>query len=118
MANEAGSEPEPEFEDALRKLERTVDELERGDVGLAQALAKYEEGVRLLAVCQGVLEKAERSVALLTGVDAAGEPVTVEFDASATATESPAPPAAKARKPRATPKPPPDPDDTDGLIPF
>jgi exodeoxyribonuclease VII small subunit len=79
-------DPALDFEEALRRLEAVVENLERGDAGLAQALTTYEEGVRLLAACQGSLERAERSVALLTGVDASGAPVTSPFDASATVT--------------------------------
>ena len=113
----AGSEPELDFEDALRRLEDVVDTLERGEPGLSEALAKYEEGVRLLARCQGLLDRAERSVALLSGVDEAGEPVTAPFDASATATVDPpsvpTPTAKKSRK-RASASPPPD----DESIPF
>jgi exodeoxyribonuclease VII small subunit len=78
-------DPEPSFEDALGRLERIVDELERGAPGLSEALAKYEQGVRLLARCQAELDRAERSVALLTGVDAEGRPLTAPFDAAATA---------------------------------
>ena len=51
---------------------------------MTSALAKYEAGVRLLTQCYGLLEHAERSVALLTGVNGLGEPSTSPFDASAT----------------------------------
>ena len=115
--------PEPDFESALRTLETVVDNLERGDSGLAEALAKYEQGVRLLALCHGTLDKAERSVALLTGVDGEGNLTTTPFDDAATvATPSePAPTAVKSnpaptsrRKRRVEPAD----DDQDGLIPF
>jgi exodeoxyribonuclease VII small subunit len=82
-------DPEPSFETDLRSLERIVDDLERGEADLAEALAKYEQGVRLLARCQGVLDQAERSVALLRGVDADGNPVVAAFDATATAPTEP-----------------------------
>ena len=72
------------FEDAVEELERIVEELERGRPDLGTALARYERGVKLLGHCQGLLDVAERSVALLTGVDEEGRPVTVLFDASAT----------------------------------
>lgn len=94
------TEPEasPDFEEALRRLEKLVDELERGDPALSKALAYYEEGVRLLAECQTVLERAERSVSLLTGVDPSGAPLTTPFDASASSSETPPPPPSKTRK--------------------
>jgi exodeoxyribonuclease VII small subunit len=89
MTNGTDHEPEPEptedFEAALRRLEQIVDDLERGEPDLSAALARYEQGVRLLARCHAVLDRAERSVALLTGVDAAGNPVTAPFDPGAAA---------------------------------
>jgi exodeoxyribonuclease VII small subunit len=77
-------ETEPRFETALEQLEGIVESLERGEPDLSVALAKYETGVRLLNHCYGLLERAERSVALLTGVDAQGNPITAAFDATAT----------------------------------
>jgi exodeoxyribonuclease VII small subunit len=75
------------FEDAVKELERIVEELERGRPDLGTALARHERGVKLLGHCQGLLDVAERSVALLTGVDEAGRPITAPFDASATSTD-------------------------------
>ena len=72
------------FEPTLRGLERTVEELEEGDLGLDEALAKYEQGVRMLARLHGLLDGAERRIALVTGLDEAGRPLTVPFDATAT----------------------------------
>ncbi len=75
------------FEAAVDELERIVEELERGRPDLGTALARYERGVKLLGHCQGLLDSAERSVALLTGVDEDGRPITAPFDASATTGE-------------------------------
>src|SRR5262245_13124631 len=77
-------EPELSFEEALTQLERIVESLERGEPELSAALSKYESGVKLLRHCYNVLERAQNSVALLTGVDEQGNPVTVPFDAAAT----------------------------------
>jgi len=77
-------DPEPSFEQALAQLERIVANLERGEPELTTALAKYEKGVRLLTLCHRLLDQAEQSVALLTGVDDQGNPLTVPFDATAT----------------------------------
>jgi exodeoxyribonuclease VII small subunit len=74
-----------EFEAALDELERIVDDLEAGEPALADALAKYERGVRLLAHCHGLLDGAERTIALLSGVDEDGQPLATPFDATATA---------------------------------
>ncbi len=85
MSKRKDVEPEVTFEVALRKLEQVVSDLERGDAGLSEALTKYEEGVRLLGQCQGILDRAERSVSLLIGVDPSGQADTVPFGDEATA---------------------------------
>jgi exodeoxyribonuclease VII small subunit len=81
-------EPEIRFEAALDQLEQIVDALQRGEPELSSALAKYEQGVALLGRCYGLLERAERSVTILTGVDGDGEAVTIPFDAAATLVET------------------------------
>ncbi len=44
----------------------------------------YEEGVKLLRQSYDLLQRAERKIELLSGVDAEGNPVTQPFDDSAT----------------------------------
>jgi exodeoxyribonuclease VII small subunit len=79
------STSELSFETALDQLGQIVGELEQGEPELAAALAKYEQAVRLLAHCHGLIDGAERTVALLTGVDDQGQPLTTPFDASSSA---------------------------------
>ena len=50
------------FEAALAKLETIVDSMESGEVPLAELLAKYEEGSKLLKVCEGRLKEAELKI--------------------------------------------------------
>jgi exodeoxyribonuclease VII small subunit len=50
------------FETALSKLEAIVDSMEQGEVPLAELLAKYEEGSRLLKVCESRLKEAELKI--------------------------------------------------------
>jgi exodeoxyribonuclease VII small subunit len=58
------------FEDHLEVLERIVDELESGELELEGALERYQEGVKRLKSCYGLLQKAERKVkALVRGED-------------------------------------------------
>jgi exodeoxyribonuclease VII small subunit len=64
------------FEDALTQLEQTVHELEEGELALNEALDRYEKGVRLLRQCHAMLQKAERRIELLSGVDVNGNPLT------------------------------------------
>jgi exodeoxyribonuclease VII small subunit len=68
------------FEDALAELEAIVADLEGGELSLADALARYELGVKHLSTCQRLLERAERRIELLSGVDAHGNPITRPFD--------------------------------------
>ena len=55
----------PKFEDCLQRLEKIVDELERGSVPLEQALKLFEEGMQLSASCRKELEEAEGKVEIL-----------------------------------------------------
>ena len=68
------------FEESLEELEKIVAELESGKLGLSDALARYEEGVKHLKGCQRLLEMAERKIELLSGVDADGNPITERFE--------------------------------------
>jgi len=52
----------PSFETALARLEVIVDAMEQGDVPLADLLAKYEEGTKLLKVCETRLKDAELKI--------------------------------------------------------
>ena len=50
------------FETALTKLEAIVEAMESGDVPLAELLAKFEEGNKLLKVCETRLKDAELKI--------------------------------------------------------
>ena len=54
--------------------------LEAGQLGLSESLECYEAGVKQLKQCYRALETTERKIALLTGVDADGRPITEAFD--------------------------------------
>ena len=60
------------FEDALKKLEGVVDAMEADDLPLETLLAKYEEGARLVKLCQERLAEAEVKIQQLEKT-AAGE---------------------------------------------
>lgn len=79
MANDSPCD-ELSFEEALAQLEQIVRKLEEGQLGLTESLSEYEAGVRHLQQCYTALEKAERKIELLSGVDAAGNPITKPFD--------------------------------------
>ena len=54
------------FEEALRQLEEIVTQLESGDLALEEAMALFEEGQRLTALCNARLESAALQVEQLT----------------------------------------------------
>jgi exodeoxyribonuclease VII small subunit len=53
------------FEDALSRLEALVESMESGEVPLADLLAKFEEGNKLLKVCESRLKEAELKIEVL-----------------------------------------------------
>jgi exodeoxyribonuclease VII small subunit len=116
------SSPDHSFETALDQLTRIVADLEQGAPELATALAKYEQAIRLLAHCHSLIDRAEQTVALLTGVDDQGQPLTTAFDATATAPTAPAerepaaPAARKVSPDNANPSR--SPDNVDREVPF
>ncbi|MFA5362786.1 MAG: exodeoxyribonuclease VII small subunit [Candidatus Omnitrophota bacterium] len=57
---------EIKFEDALKKLEKIIEELEQGDMSLDEALKKYQEGLELSRVCSQRLENAKKKIDVLT----------------------------------------------------
>ena len=56
---------EIKFEDALKKLEKIVTDLEDGSLSLDDALGRYEEGIKLSKLCAKRLELAKKKVEIL-----------------------------------------------------
>jgi exodeoxyribonuclease VII small subunit len=56
---------EPTFEGSLKRLEEIVAELEGNKLALEQSLEIFEEGVKLVRLCAGRLDEAERRIELL-----------------------------------------------------
>ncbi len=55
----------PKFEECLQRLEKIVDELEKGDIPLEKALTLFEEGMQLSNTCRKEMEQAEGKVEIL-----------------------------------------------------
>ena len=53
------------FEELYRKLEETVEKLEKGGLPLEESIALYEQGMELAKRCQDVLDKAELRITKL-----------------------------------------------------
>lgn len=67
------------FEQQLQRLEEIVASLEKGDVPLADSLALFEEGTKLIGSCSRQLDQAEQQVVkLMKGPD--GAPVELPFE--------------------------------------
>lgn len=50
------------FEEALKRLEGLVEAMETDDLPLETLVAKYEEGTRLVKICQDKLAEAELKI--------------------------------------------------------
>ena len=98
MANPEHS-PTPSFEEALHELQQIVTAMEDGALDLEESLARYERGAALLRACYAFLERVEQRIEILTGFDAAGNPIAAPFDATASA-ERAAPAAGRAARRR------------------
>jgi exodeoxyribonuclease VII small subunit len=57
--------PPKSFEDALQELEQILTEIEGGELGLEESVARYERGTFLIQHCRGVLNTAEKQIELL-----------------------------------------------------
>ncbi len=57
------------YEEALEKLEALIEAMEDGNVPLAKLVAKFEEGSRLLQICQSRLKEAELKIEKLKASD-------------------------------------------------
>ena len=79
MSGDSQSTDGPTFEHSLDELEAIVHDLEDGRLGLAEALARYEQGVKHLKNCYALLSQAEQKIELLTRVAEDGTAVTQPF---------------------------------------
>ena len=53
------------FEDAVKKLDSIVEEMESDDLSLDKMLVSYEEGAKLVKLCEGKLKAAETRITQL-----------------------------------------------------
>jgi exodeoxyribonuclease VII small subunit len=61
----SGKTPVDTYEERYARLQEVVAQLEAGELPLDRSLKLYEEGVRLAAECQALLDAAELRVAQL-----------------------------------------------------
>ncbi|MEO0445232.1 MAG: exodeoxyribonuclease VII small subunit [Verrucomicrobiota bacterium] len=92
MAKAKTSEEKVEisFEDAIHGLERVVKDMESERMPLSQLVDRYEEGNRLLKVCQNRIEEAEQRIEIIAKGKSGPEVVPFEEgDASGDASAGP-----------------------------
>jgi exodeoxyribonuclease VII small subunit len=82
MASKKAPDEAPRFDAILEALEKIVQALEQGDLPLEEALAAFEQGIKLTRDGERILGEAEKRVELLLHVQE-GEPELVPFEEAA-----------------------------------
>jgi exodeoxyribonuclease VII small subunit len=77
------------FESAMARLETIVAQMESDQLPLEDLLARYEEGVKLVQICEDKLTAAEKRIEIITR-NAAGQPEVEEFESEKKAAAVPA----------------------------
>ena len=57
---------ELKFEKAIQRLEKIVDELEKGELDIDKSLEMFEEGIKMSRICSKKLNEAEAKIEKLT----------------------------------------------------
>ena len=66
MPRRPSKDKEPSFEQALAELEKLVAAMEEDQLPLEKLVESYEQGSKLLARCESVLESARKRLELIT----------------------------------------------------
>ena len=65
MTNNKDNQTSEKFEDALGRLEEILHTMEKGDLGLEEAIKNFREGSKLYEQCQKQLKTAEGEIKVL-----------------------------------------------------
>jgi exodeoxyribonuclease VII small subunit len=79
MTKQKDHAAEVDFESAMDRLEGIVDEMESGKMALEQLIVRYEEGMKLVKICQERLSSAEQRIEIITR-NSAGKATVKEFE--------------------------------------
>ena len=80
MKNKPETSVQPlNFESAMQRLEEIVEEMESGKMPLEDLIVRYEEGMKLVKICQERLTSAEQRIEIITR-NSAGKPEVKEFE--------------------------------------
>jgi len=89
MSNQAKKPAPPaNFEQAMKRLEEIVEKMESGDLPLEDLIVRYEEGMKLVKICQERLTAAEQRIEIITR-NSAGKPLLKEFEPGAAPVAAP-----------------------------
>src|SRR5213594_3147939 len=72
-------EAELDFEGAMDRLEKIVEQMESGKLPLEDLIVRYEEGMNLVKICQERLANAERKIEIIAR-NSAGKTVVKDFE--------------------------------------
>jgi exodeoxyribonuclease VII small subunit len=72
-------EAELNFEGAMDRLEKIVEQMESGKLPLEDLIVRYEEGMKLVKTCQERLANAEQKIEIIAR-NSAGKAVVKEFE--------------------------------------
>ena len=67
------------FESAMDRLEKIVEQMESGKLPLEDLIVRYEEGMKLVKTCQERLANAEQKIEIITR-NTAGKAVVKQFE--------------------------------------
>ena len=70
---------EPNFEQAMERLEAIVDQMESGKLPLEELIVRYEEGMGLVRICQDRLASAEQKIEIIAR-NSAGKKAVKDFE--------------------------------------
>src|SRR5947208_498638 len=73
------AEPALHFEGAMDRLEEIVEQMESGKMMLEELIGRYEEGMKLVKICQERLTSAEQRIEIITR-NHAGKAVIKKFE--------------------------------------
>src|SRR6266487_3741350 len=74
-------EAELNFEGAMDRLEKIVEQMESGKLPLEDLIVRYDEGMNLLKVCQERLANAEQKIEIIAR-NSAGKAIVKDFEAT------------------------------------
>jgi len=72
-------EAELNFESAMDRLEKIVEQMESGKLPLEDLIVRYDEGMNLVKVCQERLAEAEQKIEIIAR-NSAGKAIVSDFE--------------------------------------